>query len=113
MSWANWLAVVTVALTLVDAATTSASTSNNGSVPPAVYVPLAGGLVHVIHHSTISQVIHALEREKDKLVLVCLVSQGICSMGAYSFLRCCKKMFHVAIWLGISGVSYTSTYFST
>lgn len=57
LSWTNWLAVVTLAQAVVEAAAPAgASTAaGGGSVPAAACVPLAGGLVHVIQHSTISQ----------------------------------------------------------
>jgi hypothetical protein len=61
LSWTNWLAVVTVAQAVIDAVPEATPTmpsmpSSNGSVRGAACVPLAGGLVHVIQHSTISQV---------------------------------------------------------
>ncbi|KAF6252864.1 armadillo-type protein [Scenedesmus sp. NREL 46B-D3] len=58
ISWTNWLAVVTLAQAIVQAAAAGASPTpgSGGGVAQAVFVPLAGGLVHVIHHSTVSQV---------------------------------------------------------
>ncbi|WIA23756.1 hypothetical protein OEZ85_000433 [Tetradesmus obliquus] len=57
LSWTNWLAVVMLAQAVVEAAAParSSAAAAGGSVPAAACVPLAGGLVHVIQHSTISQ----------------------------------------------------------
>eukprot|EP00878_Enallax_costatus_P009355 GHUV01009777.1.p1 GENE.GHUV01009777.1~~GHUV01009777.1.p1 ORF type:complete len:703 (+),score=264.85 GHUV01009777.1:111-2219(+) len=47
LPWASWLAVVTLASTVLD-------TAGNGPLVVAC-IPLAAGLVHVLQHSTISQ----------------------------------------------------------
>jgi hypothetical protein len=95
ISWANWLAVVTVAQTMVEAAaTTAASAANDGGVPPTVYVPLAGGLVHVIQHSTVSQVCMCLTVRTAYLCVCAWVGSSCCVCSAGPMLP--KKLAYAA-----------------
>lgn len=48
LTWTRWLAVVSLVLTVLE-------TTGNGSLA-ADCIPLAAGLVHVLQHSTVSQV---------------------------------------------------------
>lgn len=55
--WSNWLAVVEVAQAVIASASSpTASSGVRSGVSGAACVPLAGGLAHVIQHSTVSQV---------------------------------------------------------
>jgi hypothetical protein len=55
LNWSTWLSLVTLAAALTAAAAGGGgSNGSNGYV--VALVPLAGGLVHVLQHSTISQV---------------------------------------------------------
>jgi hypothetical protein len=54
-SWSAWLAVVQLASSLIASAAPAARASGTSGLP-VVLVPLAGGLVHVLQHSTVSQV---------------------------------------------------------
>jgi hypothetical protein len=57
LSWTNWLAVVTLAHGVITAVSAAPSApGSGGSVLARACVPLAGGLVHVLQHSTVSQV---------------------------------------------------------
>jgi hypothetical protein len=64
LSWSSWLAVVQLAAALTAAAAAAAaagsSTVGGAAVQQQQYVaslvPLAGGLAHVLQHSTVSQV---------------------------------------------------------
>jgi hypothetical protein len=112
ISWVNWLAVVTVAQTMVEAAaTTAASAANDGDVPPAVLVPLAGGLVHVIQHSTVSQVCMCWTGRTAYLFVYAWVGSSCC-VGSAGPVFLHKKL-HAAVVLGIHGAHKKSLHVSS